>query len=68
MAIGIYNGQGANGTPIRFLSATVNSSGNWSLTVDLLGGTHSLTATQTQVAGVTSDPSAVWLVTVTASH
>ena len=49
--ITLYDGATVIGT------TTVLANGNWTLTVNLASGTHSLTATQTQVAGVTSLPS-----------
>ena len=56
--ITLYDGATAIGT------ATVASNGTWSLTVQLAVGVHSLTATQTLVAAVTSAPSAAVSVTV----
>ena len=56
--IRLYDGSTQVGT------ATVASNGTWQLTVSLGVGVHSLTATQTLIAAVTSDPSAAWSVTV----
>ncbi len=56
--ITLYDGSTAVGT------ATVGSNGTWSLTQRLSSGSHTLTATQTLTAGVTSAASAAWVVTV----
>ena len=56
--ITLYDGTTQIGT------VTVASNGNWSLTVQLAVGIHSLTATQTLVAAVTSGASNAWSVTV----
>ena len=56
--ITLYDGSTAVGT------ATVASNGTWQLTVNLGVGVHSLTATQTLIAAVTSAPSAAASVTV----
>jgi hypothetical protein len=45
-------------------TATVAANGTWSLKVNLASGSHTLTATQTLTAGVTSAASAAWVVTV----
>lgn len=45
-------------------TATVDITGNWSITSALGEGSHSLTATQTDVAGNLSDPSAALVVTI----
>jgi hypothetical protein len=56
--ITLYDGGSAVGT------VTVGTGGGWTLAVRLGSGTHSMTATQTLVAGVTSNPSAGLNVTV----
>ena len=56
--ITLYDGSTVLGT------ATVASNGTWQLTVNLGVGVHSLTATQTLIAAVTSAPSAAASVTV----
>ena len=56
--ITLYDGSTAVGT------ATVASNGKWTLTVKLAAGTHTMTATQTLVAGVTSAASAAVTVVV----
>jgi hypothetical protein len=56
--ITLYDGSSSIGT------ATVASNGTWSLKVKLASGSHTLTATQTLTAGVTSSASAAWAVTV----
>jgi hypothetical protein len=56
--ITLYDG----GTAIG--SAVVAANGTWSLTVRLTPGAHTLTATQTVVAGVTSSASSAIVVTV----
>ena len=45
-------------------SAAVASNGTWTLSVHLASGSHTLTATQTLTAGVTSNTSAGFIVTV----
>ena len=42
------------------------SNGTWTLSVRLASGSHTLTATQTLTAGVTSNASAGFIVTVPA--
>ena len=56
--ITVYDGSTVIGT------ATVAGNGSWTLSVHLASGSHSLTATQTLVAGVTSNASAAFAVTV----
>ena len=56
--ITLYDGATQIGT------GTVASNGTWQVTVNLGVGIHSLTATQTLVAAVTSQPSAAFSVTV----
>jgi hypothetical protein len=56
--ITLYDGGAQVGT------ATVASNGTWSLRVTMNSGSHSLTATQTLTAGVTSNASSAWSVTV----
>ncbi|MES1246856.1 MAG: hypothetical protein ABUS54_04190, partial [Actinomycetota bacterium] len=68
-------GTGVNGYAIQILdngvaipTNSVHWSGStWTATVSLAPGVHSLSATQTQVAGVTSDPGNTFTVTVTPS-
>jgi large repetitive protein len=45
-------------------TATVAANGTWQLTVTMASGSHTLTATQTLVAGVTSNAGAAVTVTV----
>ena len=54
----VYDGSTAIGT------ATVAANGSWTLSVHLASGSHSLTATQTLVAGITSNASTVFTVSV----
>lgn len=56
--ITLYDGSTVVGT------ATVAANGTWSLRVTMASGSHTLTATQTLTAGVTSAASAAWVVTV----
>ena len=56
--ITLYDGSTVVGT------ATVAANGTWSLRVTMSSGSHTLTATQTLTAGVTSAASAAWVVTV----
>jgi VCBS repeat-containing protein len=56
--ITVYDGSTAVGT------ATVASNGTWTLSARLASGSHTLTATQTLTAGVTSNASAGFIVTV----
>ncbi len=57
--VSLYNGSNLVGT------ATVDGSGNWSVTTSALGaGTHSLTARVVDVVGNTSDASSAFVVTV----
>jgi len=56
--ITLYDGSTVVGT------ATVASNGTWTLSVHLASGSHTLTATQTLTAGVTSNASAGFIVTV----
>ncbi|NDJ58739.1 hypothetical protein GWD52_17440 [Enterobacteriaceae bacterium 4M9] len=57
-----------NGTKITLGSTTVDASGKWTLALDasnkLAGGTHSLTAVETDPAGNSTSPSAAYTVTV----
>ncbi|HVN62290.1 MAG TPA: Ig-like domain-containing protein, partial [Gaiellaceae bacterium] len=50
--ITLYDGSTVVGT------VTVATNGTWTLTVKLASGTHTITATDTQIAGVTSAPTA----------
>jgi hypothetical protein len=45
-------------------TAKVDASGAWSLAIKLAVGTHTLTATQSPAAGITSAPSSPVFVTV----
>jgi hypothetical protein len=56
--ITLYDGSTAVGT------ATVASNGTWTLPVRLASGSHTLTATQTLTAGVTSNAGGGFIVTV----
>ena len=56
--ITVYDGSTAIGT------TTVAANGTWTLSPRLASGSHSLTATQTLVAGITSNASAAFAVTV----
>ena len=56
--ITVYDGPTAIGT------TTVAANGTWTLSPRLASGSHSLTATQTLVAGITSNASAAFAVTV----
>ncbi|HVN60288.1 MAG TPA: Ig-like domain-containing protein, partial [Gaiellaceae bacterium] len=66
-----FTGTGVAGHTITLYDGTTNvgtvtvaSNGTWTLTVKLASGTHTITATDTQTAGVTSAPSAAVTVVV----